>query len=473
MNYRTKKAWIRHWNFILIDLFCLEVAFFVAYWIRHGMQNPFTQSIYYTEMLILMLCQILSAIFGDNFRNVLKRSPYEELWATVKQVILVTMCGVFYLFIGKHSESYSRMTMLLMGTFYMLFSYPARLALKSYLLKQYEFGEGKTSLLVITNTSRAEAVTQYVVEHLTKDYKVCGLVLTDAPDRDGFICGVNVVANMFNVHEYVCHRWVDAVYIDVEDKKEIPSKVLESFFEMGVTVHMKLQGIENKYHRKQYVEELAGSTVMTFSVNNISDEELFVKRIIDVIGGVVGCILTGILILVVGPIIYISSPGPIFYSQMRIGMNGKPFKIYKFRSMYMNADEIKKDLIKLNEMSDGMMFKMENDPRIIQGIGHFIRKTSIDEFPQFFNVMKGDMSLVGTRPPTLDEWEKYSLHHRLRMSIRPGITGLWQVSGRSDIKEFEEVVKLDAEYIAKWNIWLDIKIIWKTISVIWKGDGAR
>ena len=129
--------------------------------------------------------------------------------------------------------------------------------------------------------------------------------------------------------------------------------------------------------------------------------------------------------------------------------------------------------MKQNEHSDGMMFKMKDDPRIIKGIGHFIRKTSIDEFPQFFNVVKGDMSLVGTRPPTIDEWEKYKAHHRVRMSMRPGITGMWQVSGRSDITEFEEVVKLDAEYIGNWNIGLDIKIMLMTVAQVFKGDGAR
>jgi len=137
-----------------------------------------------------------------------------------------------------------------------------------------------------------------------------------------------------------------------------------------------------------------------------------------------------------------------------------------------------------NKISDGMMFKMDDDPRIIgsekkdkngkpRGIGNFIRKTSLDEFPQFWNVLKGDMSLVGTRPPTLDEWEKYDLHHRVRMSIKPGITGLWQISGRSDITDFEEVVRLDREYIQNWSIWLDFKILFKTVGVVLRHEGAE
>ena len=194
-------------------------------------------------------------------------------------------------------------------------------------------------------------------------------------------------------------------------------------------------------------------------------------------------LLTGIIFIFVAPIIYIKSPGPIFFSQYRIGKNGKKFKIYKFRSMYMDAEARKAELMEQNQVKDGMMFKMEYDPRIIgckklpdgtikKGIGNRIRDWSLDEFPQFFNVLKGDMSLIGTRPPTEDEWEKYSAHHRGRMAIKPGITGLWQVSGRSQITSFDEIVKLDVSYIDEWSLGLDIKILIKTVFVVLKRKGA-
>ena len=197
----------------------------------------------------------------------------------------------------------------------------------------------------------------------------------------------------------------------------------------------------------------------------------------DIVGGIVGLIFTGILFIFVAPAIYIKSPGPIFFKQWRVGKNGKKFHIYKFRSMYLDAEERKAELMAQNKVKDGMMFKMENDPRIIggengKGIGNFIRKTSIDEFPQFLNVLKGDMSLVGTRPPTLDEWEKYELHHRARLAIKPGLTGMWQVSGRSDITDFEEVVKLDTKYIMNWSLGKDIKILLKTVWVVLKKKGS-
>ena len=151
--------------------------------------------------------------------------------------------------------------------------------------------------------------------------------------------------------------------------------------------------------------------------------------------------------------------------------------------MYMDAEERKKELMAQNKISDGLMFKMDFDPRIIgnkilpdgtrkTGIGQLIRKTSLDEFPQFINILLGDMSLVGTRPPTVDEWELYEPHHRARMSFRPGLTGMWQVSGRSNITDFEEVVKLDTQYISEWSLRLDVKILWKTVWSVFKSDGA-
>ena len=203
----------------------------------------------------------------------------------------------------------------------------------------------------------------------------------------------------------------------------------------------------------------------------------------DIICGIIGCVFTLILCIFVGPAIYIASPGPIFFSQERVGKNGKKFKMYKFRSMYLDAEERKKELMKDNKLGDGKMFKIDFDPRVIgnkvmpdgshkTGIGEFIRKTSIDEFPQFFNVLKGDMSIVGTRPPLISETNLYEYQHFARLAIKPGITGMWQVSGRSEIIDFDEVVELDKYYIENWNLGLDIKILLKTVLVVVCKKGA-
>ena len=211
---------------------------------------------------------------------------------------------------------------------------------------------------------------------------------------------------------------------------------------------------------------------MSSSIKMVTARQMFFKRALDICGSLVGIVLTGVVCVFVAPIIYIQSPGPIFFSQERIGKNGKRFKLYKFRSMYPDAEKRKKELMDQNEVKDGMMFKIKNDPRIFP-FGRFLRKTSLDELPQFFNVLKGDMSLVGTRPPTVDEWEKYEYHHMKRLAMKPGITGLWQVSGRSDIKEFDEVVALDTEYISNWKFSLDLKILLKTVAAVVGKKGAE
>ena len=184
----------------------------------------------------------------------------------------------------------------------------------------------------------------------------------------------------------------------------------------------------------------------------------------------VGLIITAVITPFVALAIRIESPGPIFFAQERVGRNGRRFKIYKFRSMYIDAEERKKELMEKNQMS-GLMFKMDDDPRITK-VGKFIRKTSIDELPQFYNILIGQMSLVGTRPPTVDEFNQYNLHYKRRLSMTPGLTGMWQVSGRSSITDFDEVVKLDLEYIDNWSVGLDIKILFMTVVTVLFRRGA-
>ena len=198
---------------------------------------------------------------------------------------------------------------------------------------------------------------------------------------------------------------------------------------------------------------------------------LGLKRFIDIIGAIVGLIVSAPIILLVAVPLLLESRGGLFFKQQRVGRNGRLFYMYKLRSMYANAEQRKKEFEEKNHMQ-GLMFKMDNDPRITK-VGRFIRKFSIDELPQFYNVLRGDMSLVGTRPPTLDEFEQYSSHHKRRLSMRPGITGLWQVSGRSQIEDFEEVVRLDCQYIDNWSPGLDIKILFKTLGVVFTGHGAQ
>ena len=285
------------------------------------------------------------------------------------------------------------------------------------------------------------------------------------------------------VLKYLREIWVDEVFISLPQSGVYPAELIAAIADMGIVTHVEMEELDVEQWQHQTIQKIAGTTVRTVSMTMATPLQAAMKRTLDILGGLVGCAITCLLALILGPIIYISSPGPIFFAQTRVGKNGKKFKMYKFRSMYLDAEMRKAELMAQNRVQGGLMFKLDYDPRIIgcrklpdgtvkKGIGNFIRDWSLDEFPQFFNVLKGDLSLCGTRPPTVDEWEKYELHHRARLAIKPGITGLWQVSGRSNITDFEQVVELDKKYIREWSMGLDFRILLQTVKAVFGREGS-
>lgn len=194
----------------------------------------------------------------------------------------------------------------------------------------------------------------------------------------------------------------------------------------------------------------------------------YTKRLIDILGALVGLLMTALLFLPIAIAIQLDSPGPVFYSQMRCGYRGELFRIWKFRSMVIDADALKHDV---ENQAQGHIFKNDQDPRVTR-VGQFLRRTSLDEFPQFWNVLLGQMSLVGTRPPTLDEVQKYEPHHWQRLHVKPGITGEWQAHGRSMVQDFETIVRLDLQYQQRWSPLYDLHLILKTIQVVLQQQGA-
>lgn len=246
--------------------------------------------------------------------------------------------------------------------------------------------------------------------------------------------------------------------------------ILSECQDRGITITMLLKR-QNYDTAMAQVSMIGDIPALKFHTVSLNEGQIYAKRILDIIGSSIGMILFGIAYIIFAPLIKLESKGPVLFKQDRVGKNGRVFKIWKFRSMGVDAEERKKELAQLNEMQ-GNMFKLTNDPRVTR-LGAFLRKTSIDELPQFYNVFVGDMSLVGTRPPTVQEVAEYKTHHYKRISVIPGITGLWQISGRSDIKDFEEVVRLDREYISNWTVWLDIKILFKTVLVVLKRRGSK
>ena len=294
------------------------------------------------------------------------------------------------------------------------------------------------------------------------------------------------ISKLDDAADYICREWIDSVYIDAPLTNEKIISLMDDCAQMAVPTHYHVPNM-SRNGVKRFSEKIGGTTVLTTSISYATPVQLVMKRCFDIVAGLVGSFFALLIIAIIGPMIKKASPGPILFKQERIGRNGKRFNMYKIRSMYMDAEDRKKELMEQNRVKDGMMFKMDFDPRIIgnkvlpdgtkkTGIGEFIRKTSLDEFPQFFCVLRGTMSTIGTRPPTIDEYLKYKYHHRARLAIKPGITagitGMWQVSGRSEITDFEEVVRLDTSYIVNWSPGLDLKILFKTLTVPFTGKGA-
>lgn len=482
MYKKGSKGWFKHGDFLVLDLICLHIAFVLSYVIRHGFINPYRIEVYRSMAIFLTMADIMIIFLFETLKNVLKRGYYKEFAAIVQQTLILELLATLYLFSVQDGFIYSRITLYAMGLIYLLVTYFVRLGWKRLLRKRLK--DERTSLIIITTESMAESVVYEIVDYSFERYKLAGIVVIDKNMEGQSVHKIPVVATVRTAADFVCREWVDEALVVMPPRDPLPEQLINQLSETGITVHINVGQLPEFEGKRQFVEKIGRYTVLSTSINYATDKQLLGKRILDIIGGLVGCLITIVLFVFIAPAIKKESPGPVFFTQTRIGKNGRKFKMYKFRSMYMNAEEMKKELMDQNNMKDGMMFKMDFDPRVIgnkilpngqkkTGIGDFIRRTSLDEFPQFFNVLKGDMSLVGTRPPTLDEWEKYELRHRARLSIKPGITGLWQVSGRSKITDFEEVVKLDKQYITDWSMGLDFRILFKTIQSVIKKDGAK
>ncbi len=482
--YRKKAGgWLKHLDFMILDILCLQMAFMLAYAVRMGPSSPYTDLEYRSIGIVIFLADVAVALLSGTFSGVLKRGYYEEFTVTIRHACFMEIIVITYLFTIQKSIYYSRFIIYLMAVLYICISYFTRLLWKAFVLRRKGAESDKRSLLVVTQHHMAEDVLDGVTAHSLERFRIVGIAILDRDMRGKKIQGVPVVAGSRDIVDAVCRSWVDEALVVLPRNLPHPGELVEKLAGMGVVVHTGIFRTEQEGGMRQFVGHLGDYTVLTTSISYATPLQQFAKRAIDITGGLVGCAVTGILFLLLAPMIFISSPGPIFFTQERVGMNGKRFRIYKFRSMYKDAEARKKELMEKNRLGNGLMFKMEADPRIIgckirqdgtvkKGLGNFMRDYSLDEFPQFFNVLKGDMSLVGTRPPTPDEWERYEPHHRARMAVRPGITGLWQVSGRSSITDFEEVVRLDTKYIAEWSMALDLKILLRTVKVVLGRDGA-
>lgn len=443
---------------LFLDLLMISLSFFISALVY----NIFREEVIirrHVWMLILFL--IIFTFFMTLNRMYDITNPYDSksvVIRTITSTMLTALAITLVIFLLK-LDTTSRL-LFLFFCFFTTFSVIMARILRRVLQRSSGLSDGKRALFIGDQDEFARCK-----EHLDKT--VMGISFVDC---------IPITHSMLNSSEnferLLIDRQVDEVFLLHRLPTDLPYEdLLLVCDDMGITVRLLLDLYELPISRRYFghVDKYPAVIYCSTSQDRI---QLFIKSLMDIVLALFGIILVSPVMLVTAIAIKLESPGPVIFKQKRAGLNGKVFEIYKFRSMFMDAEQRKVELVDKNQIKDGMMFKMDDDPRVTK-VGKFIRKTSIDELPQFFNVLKRDMSLVGTRPPTLDEVNKYNRSQRRRISIRPGITGMWQVNGRSNVLEFDQVVTLDKEYIDKWSLILDFKLIFQTIGVLITRKGAK
>ena len=463
-----KRTQIQNLIIYIGDVFGITIGYFLMSHLRfyQDVDGIWAQDnrVIYRWLIAVFVLTIVYLVINPN-QGFFKRKFWKEFWADFKTNLITAALMATIAYLIDDARDYSRFIYLTTMFFSFCWMQISHIVYRWYILKYRPYNSVTRKMLVVTTSDR--------IKEKTWNLWVTGIIITDKDLVGKQIMDIPIVANRNTMLQYAIREVVDEVFILLpEESDEQIQKLVQKFEEMGISVDLNINLYELDVDSgTKYVNRIGKYPTITFAPREIPLHMIAMKRFLDIIGAIVGLIITALTTIVLGPLIKLESPGPLFFSQKRVGRNGRIFKIYKFRSMYADAEERKKELMAQNEM-DGLMFKMTDDPRITK-IGKFIRKTSLDELPQFWNVLKGDMSLVGTRPPTVDEFEQYEGYHKRRLSMTPGLTGAWQVSGRSDITDFEEIVSMDVEYIKNWSLKRDIEIILKTIQVVLHSDGAR
>lgn len=501
----NKRAQMQFWLEFFIDFFCLIIANLLSYLLFHNVFHKifdYSTVIWTRYFAILVLSFLIIFIGFHNDIDIKKRNRKKEFNALWKNTTITYLLISALLLLTKNDIFESRYFFLSGYLFSIAFSTIGRYYFKRWITRYFT----KSKVASIAGIITTSDIAPDFIKSIKNDWsiRISGIALLDNSCENGrfknetsqFSNGSSSTASAVQEHEHLpesicdipvistdegCMDWIrsaplDEVFINLPYERAADIReIVEELEDMGITVHLNIPILEKILDESKFdninCKMHSSYPMATFAAATYDSKWLVMKRIMDIILGLFGSICSIPIILIVAIPLLIESPGPLIFKQQRVGRNGRLFNIYKLRSMYTDAEERKAELMKQNKM-DGLMFKVDDDPRITK-VGKFIRKYSLDELPQFFNVVKGDMSLIGTRPPTVDEFTQYESRHKRRLSMRPGISGMWQVSGRSDIQDFEEVVKLDCEYIDNWSPILDVKIFFKTIGVVLTHKGAE
>lgn len=463
------------WITLFFDLTTVILAFFLTFPIRKLLVKfiPYSGDIQFTDHLISLppILLIFSVLFYLEKRD--SRLRYTSFRNELKRAVKITLIGEILLLMLLYSFKAQFVSRSFVGVFGgTLFTL---LILQKYLLLQFieyvrERGHNRRSVLIVGDGENSR--------HLVAKIQKCsdwGLDIVGFLDGNGYevgteLYGAKVLGKLEDLPDVLHNHFIEEVIFalplgKLEKAKDllylcelegVQTRIISNFFS-GLVSHAE-------------VETAHGLPIITYSTTQRNIGELFAKRVMDIVLSGVGLVILSPIFLVISILIKLTSPGPIFYRWQVVGLNKRKFTSYKFRTMVVNADELKEKLMAKNEMN-GVVFKIKNDPRITK-IGRFLRKFSLDELPQLYSVFKGDMSLVGPRPPLATEIPKFKNWQRRKLSVKPGITCLWQCNGRNHISNFDDWVLLDLQYIDHWSLWLDFKILFKTIPAVLTSRGA-
>ncbi len=455
---------------IFADILLVGGSFFLAYLFRDTTKDGFPLENYFFILPVIILTWTIF-LYRFGLYTSFRTKPTSEIIFTILKTGLfafIIVSSFAYVVVFIHVDRSVLAATFLVAEILTIFE---RFVLVIFFRAIRKRGMNFRNILIVGSGKRAQHFIELVNEHTEWGLKIFGVIDEDSSRHGQEVLQQKIIGALKDIPDIIQNNVIDEiVFIVPRDWLGKIEEALHFCESQGLRIHVAVDYFELKFSRAKQ-SDLHGFPLLTFETTPDKLWHLLGKRIFDFCASCCALILLTPLFIVVAILIKLTSSGPIFFCQERSTLNGRKFLLYKFRTMVKDAEQKLKDLLVHNEMQ-GPVFKMENDPRLTP-IGKFLRKFSIDELPQLWNVLVGDMSLVGPRPPIPSEVAKYEPWQRRRLSMRPGITCIWQVSGRSKIIDFNEWMKLDLEYIDNWSLWLDTKILIKTIPVVLFGIGAK